>query len=117
MVHIDLCHHQIIYFKLNLTIKYPFPYQRLVWDYKRADMESIKRSIELVNWVTLFHNKSLHQQKLDMMNEHIAFNGEKLKRSGLVHACFTIDGIVRVKKSENSKPLKVFYRKLARIIP
>ena len=27
---------------------------------------------------------------------------------GLVHACFTIDGIVRNKKSENSKPLKVF---------
>ena len=27
---------------------------------------------------------------------------------GLVHACFTIDGIVHNKKSENSKPLKVF---------
>ena len=39
------------------------------------------------------------------MNENIAFNGRKLKWSGLGHACFTIDGIVRIKKSENSKPL------------
>ena len=45
------------------------------------------------------------------MNENIAFNGRKLKWSGLGHACFTIDGIVRIKKSENSKPLKVFHMK------
>ena len=41
------------------------------------------------------------------MNENIALNGKKLKRSGLVHACFKIDGIVRIKKLENSKLLKV----------
>ena len=45
------------------------------------------------------------------MNENIAFNGRKLERSGLVHACFTIDGIVHIKKSENRKPLKVFHMK------
>ena len=45
------------------------------------------------------------------MNENIAFNGRKIKRSGLVHACFTVDDIVRIKKSENSKPLKVFHMK------
>ena len=45
------------------------------------------------------------------MNENIAFNGRKFKRSGLFHACFTIDGIVRIKKSENKKPLKVFHLK------
>ena len=45
------------------------------------------------------------------MNEIVAFNGRKLKWSGLGHACFTIDGIVRIKKSENSKPLKVFHMK------
>ena len=43
------------------------------------------------------------------MNENTAFNGRKLKWSGLVHACFTIPGIVLIKKSENSKPLKVFH--------
>ena len=46
------------------------------------------------------------------MNENIALNGKKLKRSGLVHACFKIDGIVRIKKLENSKLLKVFHMKI-----
>ena len=45
------------------------------------------------------------------MNENIAFNGRKIKRSRLVHACFTVDDIVLIKKSENSKPLKVFHMK------
>ena len=52
------CHHQNTYYKLNLNIKYPPPYQRLVWDYKRANVKSIKKSIELVNWETLSHNKT-----------------------------------------------------------
>ena len=50
-------------------------------------------------------------ENLTLMNENIAFNGRKLKRSGLVHACFTFNGIVHIKKSENSKPLKVFQMK------
>ena len=50
-------------------------------------------------------------ENLTLMNENIAFNGRKIKRSGLVHACFTVDDIVRIKKSENSKPLKVFHMK------
>ena len=32
------CHHQITYYKLNLKIVYPLPYECLVWDIKRADM-------------------------------------------------------------------------------
>ena len=57
------------------------------------------------------NTKVFINENLTVMNENIAFNGRKLKRSGLVHACFTIDGIVRIKKSENSKPLKVFHMK------
>ena len=56
------CYHQIKYCKLNLNIKYQTPYQCLVCDYKRTDVESIKRSFELVNWKTLFHNKTVHKQ-------------------------------------------------------
>ena len=41
------CHHQITYCKVNLNIKYPPPYERLVWDY---------------NWELLFSNKSAHKQ-------------------------------------------------------
>ena len=50
-------------------------------------------------------------ENFTLMNENIALNGRKLKGSGLVHACFTTDGIVRIKKSENSKCLKVFHMK------
>ena len=32
------CHHQIIYCKLNFKIVYPPCYERLVWDFKRADV-------------------------------------------------------------------------------
>ena len=62
------CHHKITYCKLNLNIKYPLPYQKLVWDYKRANVESIKRPIELVNWETLFHDKTVHKQ-VSIFNE------------------------------------------------
>ena len=62
------CHHQITYCKLNLIIKYPPTYQRLVWDFKRANVESIKRSIELVNWETLCHDKIVHKQ-VSIFNE------------------------------------------------
>ena len=46
--------------KLNRNIKYPPPHQSLIWEYKRADVESIKRSTELVNWVT-FHSKTVRK--------------------------------------------------------
>ena len=54
------------------------------------------------------NTKVFIDENLKLMNENIAFNGRKLKWSGLVHACFIIDGIVCIKKSQNSKPLKVF---------
>ena len=56
------CHQQITYCKLNLNIKYSPLYQQLVWDYKRVNVESTKRSIELVNWETLLRNKAIHKQ-------------------------------------------------------
>ena len=45
------------------------------------------------------------------MNVNIAFNGRKLKWSGLVYDCLPIDGIVCIKKLEYSKPLKIFHMK------
>ena len=56
------CHHQITYCKLNLNIKYPPLYEQLVWDYKRANVESNKNSIELVNWEALLHKKTILKQ-------------------------------------------------------
>ena len=57
------------------------------------------------------NTKVFINKNLTLMNENIAFNCRKLKWSGLVYACFTIDGTVCIKKSENSKPLKVFHMK------
>ena len=37
------CHHQIVYCKLDLKFMYPPPYQRCVWDFKRANKEKAKK--------------------------------------------------------------------------
>ena len=50
------CHHQITHCKLNFNIEYPPPYERLVWDYNKANIESIKISVESVNWKVMFIN-------------------------------------------------------------
>ena len=57
------------------------------------------------------NTKVFINENLRVMNEDIAFNGKKLKQRGLVQACFTIDDIVCIKKSENSRPLNVFHMK------
>ena len=44
------CYHQITHCKLNLNIEYPPPYERLVWDYRKANAESIQKSVKSVNW-------------------------------------------------------------------
>ena len=70
-VHLSLhsnFHHQITYCKLNFNIKYPLPYEHLVWDYNKANVESIKESIESVNWELTFSNKSVHKQ-VSIFNE------------------------------------------------
>ena len=56
------CHHQIIFSKFNLMIEYPPPYERLVWDYKKANVDSIQKALEKIDWGFLFSNKSVHQQ-------------------------------------------------------
>ena len=60
------------------------------------------------------NTKVFINENMTVVNENIAFNSRKLKWSGLAHACFTIDGIVRIKNSETSKPLKVFHMKILR---
>ena len=43
------CHHQIVHSSFNLNISYPPPYQRLVWDYKKADSKNIRKALYSVN--------------------------------------------------------------------
>ena len=35
-------HHQIIFSKLNLNVVYPPPYQHLIWDYKKSNVDCIQ---------------------------------------------------------------------------
>ena len=39
------CHHQVIFWKLNLKIEYPPPYAREVRDYRKAQTDLINRRI------------------------------------------------------------------------
>ena len=56
------CHHQIVYCKLNLNIKFPPPYEHLVRDHNEADTKKMKKSIEQVHWENILYHKNPHQQ-------------------------------------------------------
>ena len=56
------CHHQIIFSKFNLMVEYPPLYERLVWDNRKANIDSIQKALTQINWMFLFSNKSVHQQ-------------------------------------------------------
>ena len=48
-------------------IGYFLPYERLVWDYKKANIDSIQKALKQINWRFLFSNKSVHQQ-IEILN-------------------------------------------------
>ena len=63
------CHHQIVYSRFNLDIYYPPPpppYQRLIWDYKKADATKISKALDSVNWEKLFDKKNVNAQVLKL---------------------------------------------------
>ena len=62
------CHHQITYCKLNLKTEYRLLYQSLLWNFKKADITSIRKAILIVNWEFLFFNKSVHEQVFTFNN-------------------------------------------------
>ena len=66
-VHVSLhpnCHHQIVHSSFNLNIYYLQTYERLIWDYKKADSKNIGKTLDSVNlFVTKF------QTKADILNK------------------------------------------------
>ena len=60
-LHTD-CNHQIIYLQFNLKIDYPPPYERLVWNYNKANVESINLAINRFDWENLFAGKNVNEQ-------------------------------------------------------
>ena len=58
-------HHYIqIVITFDLDIYYPPPYQRLIWDYKKADATKIRKALDSVNWERLFDEKNVNAQVL-----------------------------------------------------
>ena len=48
----------------NLNIVHPSLYQRLLWNYKEADVSKIQKALKLVNWERLLDNKNVDYQVL-----------------------------------------------------
>ena len=42
------CHHKLVFTKLNLKVEEPPPYERVFWDYSRANKASINRAINAI---------------------------------------------------------------------
>ena len=45
------CQHQIIFGNVNMSLPSLLPYRRIVWYYKKANLQSIKNSVINVDWV------------------------------------------------------------------
>ena len=56
------CHHQIIYANINLKIYYPPPYEKLVWDYSKANITNIRMSLSQINWVNDLRDLNVNDQ-------------------------------------------------------
>ena len=41
------------------------------------------------------------------MNESIPFNCRKLKRKELIHSCYSKNGIINIKMTEKTRPIKI----------
>ena len=55
------------------------------------------------------NKKNFANENLIHMNESIAYNYRKLKHSGLIHGCFSRDGIIRIKHREKDRSVKIFH--------
>ena len=60
------CHHQVIYSKLNLKIKYPPPDTSKT--YNRFETDLINPSTYSFDWSNLYSGKNVHEQ-VEMFNE------------------------------------------------
>ena len=66
-----------------------------------------------INTVTKYNfsrnNQIFINESLTKTNESLAYCSRKLKRSGLIHSCYTKEGVVHIKKSEHAKAIKVHH--------
>ena len=71
---------------MTFKIVYPPPYQRLAWDFIRANTDSIRKAIKMVDWHFMFLNKTVHEQ-VSVFN-NVLFN---ILSNYISHKYITID--------------------------
>ena len=64
----SMCLHEIVFAKLNLKVEYSPPYERVFWDYSRAEKVSVNRAINAIDWEELFANKPVESQISELNN-------------------------------------------------
>ena len=67
----DQCHHQIVYGKLSIDNLAPPPFSRRIWFYDRADISSIRKSIEMFRWRETLDEVVCPNLKVELLNEII----------------------------------------------
>ena len=56
------CHHQITYAKFNLKIHYPPPYKREIWHYDQANVDHIRKAVDLFPWEKILRNLNINDR-------------------------------------------------------
>ena len=73
-VHISLSsmrHHEIVFAKPNLKVKYPPFCERVFWNYSKADRSSINRAINAIDWEDVFANKTVESQVPELNDQFL----------------------------------------------
>ena len=108
------CHHHIVHSRFNLNIDYRPPYQRLIWDCKKADSTNIRKALDMVTWERLFDKKDLNAQVI-ALNETIL----NVFRNYVPNKYITVDDkdpvwmneIIKSKMKAKSKLYKQYIKK------
>ena len=93
------CHQNCHYSTFNLNIYYPPPYQKLVWDYKKADSANIRKALDSINWERFFDHKDINTQVITL-NETLL----NVFRNYVPNKYITIDDKDPVWMNETIKP-------------
>ena len=56
--------HNIIYGHINVSFPCPPPYKRKIWDYKSAEVDSIRNEISGTDWNSLFFNLNVSEMSI-----------------------------------------------------
>ena len=54
------CYHQIILAQINVKADFPPSYKRLVWDYKKANIDAINLAIKSFNWENTYNGTDIN---------------------------------------------------------